>query len=310
MKPAISVIICTHNPRREYLDRVLAALKAQTLPFEKWELLLIDNASQKLLSKEIELGWHSNVRHIREEQLGLTPARLRGIREASAETLVFVDDDNVLDADYLQEALKISQEWPMLGAWGGQCVPEFEEEPPSWTRAYWWLLALREFDIDTWSNLKEQYETAPCGAGLCIRKVVGQKYAELIRSDPKRVNMGRKGNILTCGEDADIAFTACDMNLGTGLFKSLKLTHLMPAKRLQEDYLLKLREGESYSTTWLNFYRDKQLPKKPWFIEWLRYSRRWLMDARKRRFYDATERGIALAKQEICNYRKKEQSIN
>ena len=38
-----SVIICTHNPRSDYLRRVLDALKAQTLLREQWELLLIDN---------------------------------------------------------------------------------------------------------------------------------------------------------------------------------------------------------------------------------------------------------------------------
>jgi glycosyltransferase involved in cell wall biosynthesis len=40
----VSVVICTHNSRRGYLVRVLDALKAQTLPREQWELLLIDNA--------------------------------------------------------------------------------------------------------------------------------------------------------------------------------------------------------------------------------------------------------------------------
>jgi hypothetical protein len=36
----VSVIICTHNPRMDYLARALAALKEQTLPKELWELLL------------------------------------------------------------------------------------------------------------------------------------------------------------------------------------------------------------------------------------------------------------------------------
>lgn len=299
MKPAITVIICTHNPRRDYIERVLTALKSQTLPLAQWELLLIDNASQQLLSTEIDLIWHTNARHIREEKLGLTPARLCGIKEASSETLVFVDDDNVLTPNYLEEALKISQNWPMLGAWGGQIMPEFEEEPPSWTKPYWWLLAIREFERDRWSNLAEQYQTTPCGAGLCLRKVVAEKYAELVYAQPERAGMDRKGKLLTCAGDMDMAFVACDLNLGTGQFTALKLTHLMPASRLQEDYLLKLREGESYSTILLKFFRGKIPPKRPWLIELLRYSRRWLMEPRKRRFYDATERGITLAKAEI-----------
>src|SRR5258708_24159047 len=40
-----SVIICAHNPRPQYLRRVLEALRSQTLPKQEWELLLIDNLS-------------------------------------------------------------------------------------------------------------------------------------------------------------------------------------------------------------------------------------------------------------------------
>src|SRR3989442_702908 len=92
----ISVIICTHNPRPDYLERVLEALKAQTLSSEQWELVLVDNASRDQLSSWVQLSWHPQARCIRENELGLTPARLRGISEAVGKLFVFVDDDNVL----------------------------------------------------------------------------------------------------------------------------------------------------------------------------------------------------------------------
>ena len=133
---AVSVIICSHNPREDYLRRVLDALKAQTLPAKDWELLLIDNASKEPLAKRVDLSWHPNARHIREDKVGLTHARLRGIAESKLDLLVFVDDDNVLRADYLQAALKINAAWPQLGAWGGSCVPEFETEPSAEMRPW------------------------------------------------------------------------------------------------------------------------------------------------------------------------------
>src|SRR5580658_7466146 len=112
--PAISVIICAHNPRRDYLSRALDALKAQSLPREQWELLLIDNASKEPLANSLDLSWHRGGRHVLEKELGLTPARLRGIREASGEVLVFVDDDNVLAPDYLDHALGIARSHPFV----------------------------------------------------------------------------------------------------------------------------------------------------------------------------------------------------
>jgi glycosyltransferase involved in cell wall biosynthesis len=306
MKPLLSVIICTHDPRRNYLDKVLRALQAQSLLSEKWELLLIDNASKQLLSLEIDLTWHPNARHVREEQLGLTPARLRGIREAQAEVLVFVDDDNVLDSDYLELALHISKDHPFLGAWGGQIRAEFEVTPPNWTKSYWGYLAIREFERDKWSNLN-LHETAPCGAGMCVRKIVAEKYADLVYSDQKRLELDRKGKLLMSGGDSDLAFTSCDIGLGTGQFTSLKLTHLMPASRLEEQYLMRLIEGMEYSHRILDSLRGQMpnnLPHLSWKGKLVEYYRLLQMNPRERRFYKAKRRGQVLAHQAIFNSQK------
>jgi glycosyltransferase involved in cell wall biosynthesis len=301
MKPTLSVIICAHNPRFEYFDRVLNALKEQTLSMQQWELLLIDNASIQPLCEKFDLNWHLSAHHIQEEKLGLTQARLRGIQEAQADVLVFVDDDNVLDSDYLSIALQISRDWPILGAWGGQVVPEFEEQPPDWTKSFWINLAIREFEEDKWSNLLHQDETTPYGAGLCVRKAVADKYAELIRNDTRRSSLGRKGNLLFACEDKDLAFTACDIGLGTGLFSPLKLTHLIPLNRLKEEYLLRLIEGLTYSTLMLESFRGKMPPSYSWKSKLLNHCRRWFMNPRERRLKDAHYRGIELAMKEILS---------
>ena len=48
-----SVIICAHNPRSDYFARILDGLRNQTLPLHKWELLIVDNASQAPFSLEL-----------------------------------------------------------------------------------------------------------------------------------------------------------------------------------------------------------------------------------------------------------------
>jgi glycosyltransferase involved in cell wall biosynthesis len=119
----ISVIICTHNPREDFLRRTLAALRAQTLPTTQWELLLIDNASEKSLSALWDLAWQPNARPLRENELGLTSARLRGIREAQGELLVFVDDDNVLADNFLAAAAELFSKRADLGVASGRILP-------------------------------------------------------------------------------------------------------------------------------------------------------------------------------------------
>lgn len=295
----ISVITCTYNPRRDYLDRVLAGLKSQTLSTGEWEFILVDNASKTTLSAEIDLSWHPNARHVREDNLGLTHARARGITEAKGEVLVFVDDDNVLDADFLEITLNISQNWSILGAWGGQIRPEFEIEPPEWAKPYLGLLALREFDTDKWSNLVHQHETTPCGAGLCVRKSVAEKYLSLVSQDSKRAALGRKGNVLTSCEDSDLAYTACDIGLGTGQFTKLKMVHLIPAVRLNLDYFERLLEGMAYSGTILESWRGKLPGKKSWRSRLVQFYIRSRLAEDRRRLYDASQRGFNLALREI-----------
>jgi putative transposase len=49
-----------------------SALRAQTIPPNQWEFLIVDNASDERLSEFWDLSWHPRARHIRENNLGLT----------------------------------------------------------------------------------------------------------------------------------------------------------------------------------------------------------------------------------------------
>jgi glycosyltransferase involved in cell wall biosynthesis len=82
-----SVILCSHNPRPHYLTRVLSALKDQTLAKDRWELLLIDNASDKPLAPNYDLSWHRAAAHIKEPELGLAFARSAAERKVRGSSI-------------------------------------------------------------------------------------------------------------------------------------------------------------------------------------------------------------------------------
>lgn len=256
-----SVILCTHNPRPDYLTEVFDGLRAQTLPHEDWELLLVDNASDAPLAERWPLAWHPNARHLRVEELGLTPARLAGIEAAAAPILVFVDDDVVLDAEYLKIALEIAKDWPTLGAWGsGWSDGRFECEPPEWARPHLHCLLIFRIERDLWSNQVNQYGTAPAGAGLCVRAGVAREYRSRVLGDPRRQQLDRRGTQLLSAGDIDLGYTACDLGLGMGRFLSLKFTHLIPARRLTIAYFERLFEGNAYSDVVLRSLRGETPP--------------------------------------------------
>lgn len=254
----ISIIICTHNPNVRLLNEVLDALRNQTLATETWELLIIDNASGKPVDKSIDVAWHQQMRIVHEAKLGLTNARVRGILESQGELLIFVDDDNLLDKDYLQKCLDIANQHSNLGAWGGNLVPRYEVPPPHWFHQFAHLLAIRTIANDKWCNIPEwSIGACPSGAGMCIRRTVAKKYVEICTLDPLREILDRTGTCLMGYGDLDMAFTSCDMGMGTGVFARLSLTHVIPRTRIEKSYLLKLEEGNAASSVVMDFIRGK-----------------------------------------------------
>jgi glycosyltransferase involved in cell wall biosynthesis len=293
----LSVIICTHNPRPGYLRRVLEALRGQTLPRDQWELLLIDNASDRVLADEWDLSWHLRARHVREDELGLAAARLRGIAEAKAVNLIFVDDDNVLEPNYLEVALRIGREWPQLGVWGGSIVPEFEVEPPAHLQKYLRFLALREVRSARWSNVATCADAEPWGAGMCVRTNVALAYREHYQQAKIQLT-DRSGKDLICGGDTEICYVACEIGSGMGLFPELCVTHLIPRERLMDEYLMRLIEGTDTSHHLLSFKWRGVIPRSPFhIIELLRASKNLAMRrAVERRVYLATLRAAFRAR--------------
>jgi glycosyltransferase involved in cell wall biosynthesis len=229
------------------LDRVLASLAAQTLSQDRWELVVVDNGSEPPVAVGDEAGI-TNLRTVVEPVMGLTPARIRGIGEACGELVVFVDDDNLLDADYLEKALAIAEDDPRIGAFGGRISPEFEGEEPEWLRPFRSHLALADFSRDEWSTLTGERAVLPCGAGLCIRLPLARQWAERVAADPRRLGLGRTGERMLSCEDTDMVLSCTDAGWGTGRFTALHLTHVIPAARLAFDYQKRLAAdiGVSY----------------------------------------------------------------
>jgi glycosyltransferase involved in cell wall biosynthesis len=259
----ISVIICTHNPRTEYLCRVLDALDAQTLDKDEWELLLIDNANETPLAERWGLSWHPRARHCREDELGLTPARLRGIRETCSDVLVYVDDDNVLAPNYLRAARTVLMEHSHLGVIGAGIIKlELAAEPPPELVPYMGHLTSRRVSRALWSTNTEDWTCVPWGAGLCVRRQVADSYQQLV----KRINVteivDRRGGQLFGDGDLAFSWASAASGQGFGVFPALDLTHLIAADRLTQRYFLRLAHDSNFSAGVLNYLRTGVLPEE------------------------------------------------
>ena len=243
----MAVVICSHNPRRGYLDRVLAALRLQTLSKCEWELILIDNASREPLHS-FDLSWHPYHAHIREEVLGLTSARVRGIQETRADIIVFVDDDNVLDPEYLERVMAIAARHPRLGVFGaGVIEPEFEIPPSPKVKPWLPYLAIRSLEAGCSTNDPREFGSVPCGAGLCVRRSAAQAYVEWINALEITHVLDRIGERLLAGGDDLFSFVAIRAGSGVALLPELRMTHLISKHRVGAAYLRRLVHDHTFS---------------------------------------------------------------
>jgi hypothetical protein len=271
MQVSLSVILCTHNPRPDYLRRVLASLRRQTLPAEQWEFLLVDNASKQPLAEISDISWHPRGRHIREDELGLTAARLRGIQESSGELLVFVDDDNLLAPDFLDHATAISARSSVFGVFGAAILePEFEVPPPVELRPRLDLLAVRNVPSALSSDNARDVQCIPWGAGLCVTRRVANFYRQFVADLGITAVLDRRGQRLFSGGDDLFSRIAAEVDLRFGVFPQLWVTHLISAGRLNQPYFVRLIHDQALSHGVLAYMLDGIRPQG---IDLVRFAR-------------------------------------
>ena len=121
----ISFIICTYN-REKYIYECLSKL-AKNTEQKGCEIVLVNNNSTDNTAAECERFVKdykpTNYRYVVETKQGLSFARNRGIAEAQGEWLVFLDDDAMVETDYITNLQKHLSEHPEAGAFGGQIEP-------------------------------------------------------------------------------------------------------------------------------------------------------------------------------------------
>lgn len=128
-----TVALCTHN-HVDRLVRTLTDLEKLKSPDAPWEFLIIDNGcsdgtSELLRQRHWPDGWL--VRVIREEKLGLSNARNRAITEAEGEFVIFMDDDETPDPDWLCAYERVIRD-KQPDAFGGRIRVLFEDMRPLW----------------------------------------------------------------------------------------------------------------------------------------------------------------------------------
>ena len=254
-KPAVSAVICTYNPRPDIFAQVLDSIAKQTLPKDQFELIIIDNNSNPRLNEaELNKGRDLPLRVIFEGRQGNVFARQTGVAAATADVIVFVDDDNIMDPDYFELGLKIANAEPTIGAFGGVSRGHVEGGPVNaWRRKLLPFVGVRDHGKAVITSNEDRWgEWEPIGAGMVFRKSVADKYREMVETILHTHTLGRQGGNLMAGEDSLIARAAYRVGLSCSYQPDLKFTHFIKASRMKFGYLARLMNGHGRSVVALN----------------------------------------------------------
>ncbi|WP_028973469.1 glycosyltransferase [Spirochaeta cellobiosiphila] len=240
------IIICTYNGKHNLVKVIPSILNQNKFDELVMSIFIVDNNSDietKQIIKKYEKSCNK-IKYLLEEKQGLSFARLKGVQNTTANWLIFIDDDNVLEQNWLINADNFIKTNNNMGAFNGAIIPEIKSKLDNYENirlkvAYKALACthLSKSEIN-FANTKHPIDS-PIGAGLVI---LGNEMREL-SSKGWLKNIGRQGEKLSSGEDKEMVDYIIFKGFDVGYTPHCLIYHLITNNRLKEEYLIILHES-------------------------------------------------------------------
>lgn len=264
----LSVILCTYN-RDRYIYPVLQSIAQGDLPHADYEIVFVNNNSTDNTEAECRRFQADhpdiNLRYCVESLQGLSHARNCGIRNAQGDILVYVDDDALVNPQYLSTYADFFQRNPHAVAAGGPILPQYDGcEEPDWMSHYTRQLVTGKLYL---GEREHEFPKGayPGGGNAAYRKSVFDAVG-LFNTD-----LGRKGNSLIGAEEKDLFDKMTSRGMRFYYLPTAILYHLIPPKKLTKDYFDRLTYGIGVSER----MRTLQIGKKKYLSRMVKEAVKW-----------------------------------
>jgi glycosyltransferase involved in cell wall biosynthesis len=240
-----SVIICTHN-RSHYLTDCLTSVLEQQYPSERYEIIIVDNAStdntrQLVATLRTEEKDSPCLQYVYEPRLGLNHARNTGAVAANGAILAYIDDDAVADPNWLAalaKAYKMSESDRVCI--GGRVELWWEGGRPEWLprELEGYYSGTRHLG-NTMRQLKQgEY---PIGANLSLPRAL------LLETGGFPAPLGRLGDSLLSNEEVSLCKRLIDIEARIFYAPEAVVYHRVPAARATQRWLLRRAHWQGIS---------------------------------------------------------------
>ena len=270
MEKGISVIICCYNSASR-LSETLQHLALQKTEVLSWEIVLVDNASKDNTKEAARKFWKQYDRKdvplkiVDQQVQGLSFARKKGIDSSMYDVIIFCDDDNWLEQNYLQDAYYVLESNIEIGAVGGTGTAVTDGILPYWFDRYRGCFAC--YPQGERDGELEGVGSALYGAGLAVKKEVLRKLSLL---EFQLILPDRVGSKLISGGDTELSYAIRLIGYKLWFSEKLRFSHYLTDLRLTEKYLIKLIGSLSYCSGILIVYNYVLSGKKVNRSIWLK----------------------------------------
>lgn len=232
----LSVVICTYN-RGKYLPMVLDSLKIQQYPTDSFEIVLINNNSTDNTESITKTYQQENpqipLHYIVEYNQGISHARNRGVTSSKGEIIVFIDDDETVEPNFLKEINQFFSQYPDAGISSGPVIPVYKTKQPKWLSHFTMRLVTGAYDKGKQIKILSPKDYPGTGHA-CFRKELFLKYGAF------DISLGRKGNSLMGAEDKDFFLRLMNGGEKCYYLPAAKIYHHIPDSKLTEEHFKKL----------------------------------------------------------------------
>ena len=256
----VSVVICTHNSG-PIIGRTLRSLRAQSMDRHiRWEVIVVDYESTDDTVGSCRREWAGcdiDLSIIAETRPGKSPALEAGIYAARGVAVCLVDDDNLVDPNYIQAAHRVMSRYPDVGLIGAHGKPLPETQPPEWFEFYSGVYAVGH-QAQLAGYVEPGAGMSFWGAGSVIRKAAWSSVKATgfnLILNPSREGAGRtfrRG--FTGGEDQEISFVLQHAGYRLWYEPSLIFHHYVAKERLTKSYLYRTTDGTARAIPVLKLY--------------------------------------------------------
>lgn len=261
---SISIIICTYN-RAKYLPLSLNALLSQTADSSSFETIVVNNNSsdntEEICKKFIDESKNKlDIKYCVEKKQGLSYARNRGIVESSSDWVTYIDDDALVEADFIENIItfiSLKQGDANFVGLGGKIIPKYIDGKPRWMSHF------IEGLVSKVDNGNKAYihkgSTFPIGCNMTYKKL------KLIEIGLFDTELGRNLDNGFASEEKDIFFKLINRNYTVWYDPNVVVHHIIENSRLQYPYIKRISMGIGSGER----IRTRKIGKIPFIYKWI-----------------------------------------